>query len=93
MSTWMNIVPIVILLGIVIFVAIVLIRKTSSVNVVETEPELSVENLLYSTKQKENDLPEIKEQVSDSYLRIAQFVDEKPELVAQLLRNWINEDI
>ena len=59
---------------------------------VETEPELSVEKLLYSTQEKENDLPEIQEHVSDSFKRISEFVDEKPDLVAQLLRNWINED-
>lgn len=91
-TVWLNILPLIILLGIVVFVAIVLMKKTGEVKVVETEPELSVEKLLYSTQEKENDLPEIQEHVSDSYKRISEFVDDKPDLVAQLLRNWINED-
>ena len=92
LTVWLNVIPLIILLAIVAFVAVILIKKTSKVEVVETEPELSVENLLYSTQEKENDLPEIQEHVSDSYKRISEFVDEKPDLVAQLLRNWINED-
>ncbi|MCQ2978995.1 MAG: flagellar M-ring protein FliF [Clostridia bacterium] len=91
-TVWLNMIPLVILLGIIGFVAFILVKKTSEVKVVETEPELSVENLLYSTQEKENDLPEITEHVSDSFKRISEFVDEKPDLVAQLLRNWINEE-
>lgn len=92
LSVWLNVIPIIILLGIIGVVAFILIKKTSEVKVVETEPELSVEKLLSSTQEKENDLPEIQEYVSDSFKRISEFVDDKPELVAQLLRNWINED-
>lgn len=89
---WMGIVPIVLTLAVIIALAMMLVKKLGSVKVVETEPELSVEKLLYSTRPKENDLPEIQEHVSDSYQRIAEFIDDKPDLVAQLLRNWINED-
>lgn len=91
-SAWLNYIPLLVLLGIVGFVAFILIKKSGEVQVTETEPELSVESLLQATKPKENDLPQITEQTSDTYVRISEFVDEKPELVAQLLRNWFNED-
>jgi len=89
---WVNILPIIVLLLVIIAVAVILVKKSGSVNIVETEPELSVESLLYSTKNKENDLPEIQEHLSDSFVRISEFIDNKPDLVAQLLRNWINEN-
>ncbi len=74
----------------IIAIAIMLSKKKEVV--VETEPELSVENLLYSTRADENDLPELEEQVSDTYQRIAEFIDVKPNLVAQLLKNWLNDE-
>lgn len=79
----------VLIAGLLIFV---IIKGTSPVEVTEMEPELSVEDLL-ATTQEENGLEEIElEDKSDTRIMIEKFVDENPEAVAMLLRNWINED-
>ncbi|MCR5797222.1 MAG: hypothetical protein K6G63_04810 [Eubacterium sp.] len=70
----------------------VIIRGTSPVEVTETEPELSVEDLLSTTDEEESiDDIEISEK-SKMRLAIEKIIDENPEAVALLLRNWINED-
>ncbi len=71
----------------------VIIRGTSPVEVTELEPELSVEDLLATTKEDEVNLEEIElGEKSETRIMIEKFVDENPEAVALLLRNWINED-
>ncbi len=71
----------------------VIIRGTSPVKVAETEPELSVEDLLATTKENEDNLEEIElSDKSETRKMIEKFVDENPEAVAMLLRNWINDD-
>jgi len=71
----------------------VIIRGTSPVEVTELEPELSVEGLLATTKEDEKGLEEIEMgEKSETRAMIEKFVDENPEAVAMLLRNWINED-
>lgn len=70
----------------------VIIRGTSPVEVTELEPELSVEDLL-ATTQEGQDLEEIElGDKSEIRVLIEKFVDENPEAVASLLRNWINEE-
>lgn len=60
--------------------------------VVEVEPELSVEALLATTKENQT-LDDIEfSDKSASKLQIDKFVDENPEAVASLLRNWLNDD-
>ena len=57
------------------------------------EPELSVENLLESTKEAEEELEDIGfNEKSETRILIEKFVDENPEAAASLLRNWLNED-
>ncbi len=61
----------------------------------ELEPELSVETLLQTTKEnnEEDSLEDIGfKDKSEARVLIEKFVDEKPEAVASLLRNWLNED-
>ncbi len=59
----------------------------------EPEPELSVEDLLTTTKENQDELESIGySEKSEARLLIEKFVDEKPEAVASLLRNWLNED-
>ena len=54
--------------------------------------ELSVEDLLASTKTKQ-ELEAIEfDGKSETRIHIEKFVQEKPEAVALLLRNWLNED-
>ncbi len=76
------------LLGFVVFMST---RKEKQA---ELEPELSVETLLQTTKENEEENLEdigFKEK-SEARVLIEKFVDEKPEAVASLLRNWLNED-
>jgi flagellar M-ring protein FliF len=61
------------------------------------EPELSIEDLLVSTQLEEAKDEEIAALDEDNYFResevkkqIEKFVNEKPEAVASLLRNWLN---
>jgi flagellar M-ring protein FliF len=72
----------------------VIIRGTSPVEVTELEPELSVEDLLATTQENEKqNLEEIEmSEKSETRIIIEKFVDENPEAVASLLRNWINEE-
>ena len=76
------------LLGFVVFMST---RKDKAP---EIEPELSVETLLQATKENEEENLEdigFKEK-SEARVLIEKFVEEKPEAVASLLRNWLNED-
>ena len=60
--------------------------------VTELEPELSVEALLATTKENQN-LEDIElNEKTATRQRIEKFVEENPEAVAQLLRNWLNDD-
>lgn len=58
------------------------------------EQELTIDDLIASTAQEEEE--ELEDigyaEKSEARLLIEKFVDEKPEAVAQLLRNWLNED-
>jgi len=63
----------------------------------EREPELSIEDLLVSTQLEEAKDEEIAALDEENYFResevkkqIEKFVNEKPEAVASLLRNWLN---
>ena len=68
-------------------------------DVIEIEPELSVEELLESTRMEEAKqadkirLQEIElDKEPESKKLIEKFVNERPEAVAQLLRNWLNDN-
>ena len=70
----------------------VVIRGTAPVKVGEEEPELSVEQLLATTKENQS-LDDIEfSDKSETRRMIEKFVDENPEAVAQLLRNWLNDE-
>ena len=58
------------------------------------EPELSVESLLSSTAEAQQDeLEDIGyNEKSETRILIEKFVDENPNAAALLLRNWLNED-
>ena len=60
----------------------------------EKEPELSVEEMLASTRENQQasvDDIDLQEK-SETRKAIEKFVDENPEAVALLLRNWLNDD-
>lgn len=89
LSNYLMIVLVVLIIALLIFVVF---KGTAPVEVTELEPELSVEQLLATTK--ENQLLEDIEfsEKSETRKMIEKFVDENPEAVAQLLRNWLNDD-
>ncbi len=75
-----------------VFLLFVVIRGLSPVEVTELEPELSVEQLLATTKENQS-LEDIEfSEQSETRKMIEKFFDENPEAVAQLLRNWLNEE-
>ena len=83
------------LITIAIFVVLgyVVFRSTRTQKTEEMEPELSVETLLEATSEATEQLEDIGyNEKSEVRIMIEKFVDENPEAVAQLLRNWLNED-
>lgn len=79
----------VLIVGLLVFVVF---KGVKPVEVTELEPELSVEQLLATTKENQT-IEDIEfNEVSEVRRMIEKFVDEKPDAVAQLLRNWLNED-
>ena len=90
--SWSNILMIVLAVLIVGLLIFVVFKGIGPVEVTELEPELSVEQLLATTKENQS-IEDIEfNEVSEVRRMIEKFVDEKPEAVAQLLRNWLNED-
>ena len=88
-SDYLMIILAVLIIALLIFVVI---RGTAPVKAADEEPELSVEQLLATTKENQS-LDDIEfSEKSETRKMIEKFVDENPEAVAQLLRNWLNED-
>lgn len=88
-TDYMQIILAVLIVGLLLFVVF---KGVKPVEVTELEPELSVEQLLATTKENQT-IEDIEfNEVSEVRRMIEKFVDEKPEAVAQLLRNWLNED-
>lgn len=83
-----QIVIIVIILGLLAFV---ILRSMRSSKETLPEEELSVESLLQSTPAEAMENIELEEK-SETRRMIEKFVDENPEAVASLLRNWLSED-
>ncbi len=81
----------------ILLLAFLIIRNTQIEEIEEVEPELSVEDLLVSTRVEETtelqQAEEIKlKQENAMKTQIEKFVTERPDAAAQLLRNWLNED-
>ena len=90
-SFWIQLALAAAILGILIFVSI---RSARPLTVEEKEPELSVEEMLASTRENQQasvDDIDLQEK-SETRKAIEKFVDENPEAVALLLRNWLNDD-
>lgn len=89
---WTDYLQIILTVLIVALLLFVVFKGFGPVEVTELEPELSVEQLLATTKENQS-VDEIDfNEVSEVRKMIEKFVDEKPDAVAQLLRNWLNED-
>ena len=86
-------IPVVIIVLMIAMLGYAVYRGTEPVEITEVEPELSVEEMLATTTSVGQELDEIEfSDKSEARVQIERFVDENPEAVAQLLRNWLNED-
>jgi flagellar M-ring protein FliF len=91
-----TIIMLAVLLLLIAMLFIALLARKKDEEEEELEPELSVEDLLATTqleeaKEEEQRLKEINyEQENEIKKQIDKFVNEKPEAVAALLRNWLN---
>ncbi len=87
-----NVLMLVLAILIIALLIFVVLRSTAPVEVTEVEPELSVETILAGTKENQS-LEDVEfSEKSETRKMIEKFVDENPEAVAQLLRNWLNDD-
>lgn len=88
-SNYLMIILTVLIIALLIFV---ILRGASPLAAEDEEPELSVEQLLATTKENQS-LDDIEfSDKSETRKMIEKFVDENPESVAQLLRNWLNDE-
>lgn len=76
---------------ILILLAVVVLKSMRGEKQGEEVEEISVESLLQSNPEPQLDNIEL-EEVSETRKMIEKFVDENPEAVANLLRNWLNEE-
>ena len=86
----------------ILLLAYGLIKRTQPDEIIEVEPELLVEDLLVSEKEAVEEVREMTEaerlkeielaELNETKRQIDKFVNEKPEAVAQLLRNWLNDE-
>ena len=77
------------IVGLLLFVVF---RAMKPQEVIETEPELSVERLLATTRENQS-LEDIEfGEKSETRRMIEKYIDENSESVAALLRNWLNDD-
>ncbi len=91
-TNWSLILSIVLAALIVGLLVFVVFRGMSPVEVTEIEPELSVEQLLATTKENQS-LEDIEfSEKSETKRMIEKFVDENPDAVANLLRNWLQDE-
>lgn len=92
---WELLVVFALLVILLAFLFLSLFRRTHSEEILEVAPELSVEDLLVSTQLEEESMEPLKDidynEGSDIKRQIDKFVEDRPEAVAQLLRNWLNE--
>lgn len=86
-------IPVIFAILILALLGFVVFKSTRPVEVIEQEPELSVEDLLATTKENQETVDDIDlNDKSDTRKAIEKFVDENPEATAMLLRNWLNDE-
>ena len=85
-------IPFILLIAALIIVVFIILKFRKQEEVVEVEPELEVEEMLKAAKEQvELEEIELKENL-ETKRQIDKFVDEKPEAVANLLRNWLADE-
>ncbi len=92
LDTVTNYLQFVLAILIVALLCFVVFKGMKPVEVTELEPELSVEELLATTKENQS-LEDIEfSEKSATRQQIEHFVEENPDEVALLLRNWLNDE-
>ena len=87
-----DILTILLILLILGLLAFVILRSMHQAKQEEAEPEVSIDEILQSTAQEE--LEEIGvEDKSEARRIVEKFVEDNPDAAANLLRNWLNEDM
>lgn len=87
-TDWLQIALAVLIIAMLGFVVFRTLRKEEEE---EVEAEVSVEELMQT--EEEGDLEEVRySEKSEARMMIEKFIDERPEAVATLLRNWLNEE-
>jgi flagellar M-ring protein FliF len=86
--------PIILAVLIFLLLGYVVFRSTRKEKTEEEETELSVESLLQSTREnQEESLADIGyNEKSETRILIEKFVEDNPEAAASLLRNWLSDD-
>lgn len=89
---WTTIIQIALIVIILLLLASVILRSLRTEKSKDEEPEeISVENLLQTMPDEQLDDIDL-DAKSETRKMIEKFVDENPEAVANLLRNWLSED-
>ena len=89
---WTNIIQIALIVIILILLGMVILRTLKGEKTPDEEPEeISVESLLQTMPSEPLEDIDL-EAKSETRKMIEKFVDENPEAVANLLRNWLSED-
>ncbi len=89
-TDWLQIALAILIFLLLGFVTLMSFRKEKEEEVAE---EVSVEELLRETQENMDELDDIGyNDKSEARVLIEKFVAERPEAVANLLRNWLNED-
>lgn len=85
-------IPVVVVILLILLLGYAVYKGTEPVEITEIEPELSVEDMLATTKERQ-ELEAIEfDDRSETRVQIESFVEDNPEAVAHLLRNWLNDD-
>ena len=87
LRTIIEIVLAVLIFALLAFVVFRTLRKNKEE---EVEEELTIEELISNQEEELEDI--VYNEKSEARLLIEKFVDERPEAVATLLRNWLNDD-
>lgn len=85
-----DVVQIALIVIILVLLAVVVLKSMRGDKASDEPEELSVESLLQSNPEPQLENIEVEES-SETKKMIEKFVDENPEAVANLLRNWLNE--
>lgn len=81
--------------GAIAIVVIILINHVNKKRIAELEEEMALQEVMAATEQEAEDEDQISldmDEADEAKKQIENLVNQNPEAVAQLLRNWLNED-